>query len=138
MDDKQMTGRTPALGQIVGIWRGFDALPTWTALAAALGGLGEALCVIRWPIGVDRPVIERAGAQAILAYGTPLTGEPAEALTPGRADAVAEAMQARTTGAPIVVEDDLRHGTGVRRIARLYLPLDETPAAVACAIVRID
>ena len=127
-------GRTALLGQMLEAWRLGGEPPTWAALRASAGGLGESLCLIRWPGGDGDPVIAEAGAQAVLAYGAPLAGQPVQALTPGRADAAGEAEQARAAGEPFTVED----AVGERRVARLYLPLAEAPPAVACAVTRID
>ncbi|CAN7494020.1 hypothetical protein LJR225_003470 [Phenylobacterium sp. LjRoot225] len=128
------TGRTALLGQLLQAWRVGGEPPTWEALRASAGGLGESLCLIRWPGADGDAVIAEAGAQAVLAYGSPLTGEPVQALTSGRRDAVEEASQARALGEPFTAEDAI----GGRRVARLYLPLDEAPPAVACAVIRID
>lgn len=131
------TGRTPLLGQLLEAWRLGGEPPTWEALRASAGGLVEALCLIRWPVADGDAVIAEAGAQAVLAYGVPLAGQPVQALTPGRADAADEADQARAMGEPFTVEDKLSGGE-VRRVARLYLPLAGNPSAIACAIIRID
>lgn len=132
MDETQVQGRTPLLGQVLTIWRGCGGSPTWTDLTAALGGLAESLCLVRWR-DEFQAVIEVAGAQAVLVYGMPLAGRPANALT-GRRQGEDEACQARDAGGPLTVEG----GVDGRRIARLYLPLLETPPAIACAVVRID
>jgi hypothetical protein len=130
-------GRTALLGQMLEAWRLGGEPPTWEALRASAGGLGEALCLIQWPGGDGDAVIAEAGAQAVLAYGAPLAGQPLQVLTPGRADAADEADQARALGEPFTVEDELNAG-GARRIARQYLPLAGNPSAVACTIVRIE
>ena len=138
MDRDKMIGRTPILGQMLETWRLFASPPTWDALAQTLGGLAESACLICWAKDANAPVIEQAGAQAVLAYGTMLAGAPADILTAGRADATGEAAQALRTGQPFTVEDTIGEGSATRRIARLYLPLDATAPAVACGIVRID
>jgi len=136
MDSDMTTGRTPALGQMITAWRQFGEPPSWNALSHELGGLAESVCLIRLSGGAS--VIEWAGAQAVLALGTVLAGAPADALTPGRADASREAAKALSAGNPLTVEDTFHAGADERRIARLYLPLSETPPAVACGVVRID
>lgn len=131
-------GRTALLGQMLAAWRRGGEPPTWEALRASAGGLGEALCLIQWPGGGDGDAaIVEAGVQAVLAYGAPLAGQPVQVLTPGRGDAADEAEQARTLSEPFTVEDALIAGVA-RRVARLYLPLAGSPSTVACAIVRID
>lgn len=136
MDSDMTTGRTPALGQMITAWRQIGEPPSWSALSGQLGGLVESVCLVRLAGGAS--VIEWAGAQAVLALGTALAGAPADALTPGRADASREAAQALSGSQPITVEDSFDAGADERRIARLYLPLNETPPAVACGVVRID
>lgn len=130
-------GRTALLGQMLEAWRKGGGPPTWEALRASAGGLGEALCLIQWPGGDGDAVIAEAGAQAVLAHGAPLAGQSVQVLTPGRSDAMDEAEQARAVGEPFTVEDGPVAGES-QRVARLYLPLAGTPSAVACAIVRID
>lgn len=138
MDEgRETTGRTPLLGQMLEAWRLGGEPPTWDALRASAGGLAEALCLIQWSGADGGAVIAEVGAQAVLAYGAPLAGKPVQVLTPGRADAADEAGQARAVGEPFTVEDELS-GDGMRRVARLYLPLAGNPSAVACAIARID
>lgn len=138
MDEDRTMGRAPVLGRMLEIWRAFDGPPTWAALARDLGGLGEAVCLIRWPVGGGEPLIELAGAQAVLAYGTPLAGEQAAILTPDRPDAAREAAVALGHRRPFTIEDDIGGGLAARRVARLYLPLGESPPAVACGVVRLD
>jgi hypothetical protein len=135
MDSDVTTGRTPALGQMISAWRQFADLPSWSALSGQLGGLTESVCLIR--LANDGVVIEHAGVQAVMAYGAPLASAPADALTPGRPDASGEAVEALSGGQPFTVEDTFGEGADERRIARLYLPLNETPPAVACGVVRI-
>jgi hypothetical protein len=130
-------GRTALLGQMLEAWRLGGEPPTWEALRASARGLAEALCLIRWSGDNGDAVIVEAGAQAVLAYGAPLAGQPVQALTPGRAEAANEAEQARALREPFTVEDALSEGEA-RRVARLYLPLAGNPSAVACIIVRID
>jgi hypothetical protein len=138
MDEDRTEGRTPVLARMLEIWRAFDGPPTWGALIRALGGLGESVCLIRWPVGGGEPRIELVGAQAVLAYGTLLAGRPADVLTPDRPDAAREAALALGDRHPITIEDDVGGGVAARRMARLYLPLDEQPPAVACGVVRLD
>lgn len=134
MGETSTNGRTPALGQILTTWEALAAPRTWAALTTALGGLAESLCVIRWMERGGAPIIDQAGAQAVLAQGTMLTGLSVDALTPGRNDGTRETSEAARLARPVTVEDTI----GDRRIARLYLPLSETPMGVACAIIRID
>lgn len=138
MDEDRTVGRAPVLGQMLATWRAFDGPPTWAALVRDLGGLGESVCLIRWPVGGGEPLIELAGAQAMLAYGTPLAGAPADILTPDRPDAAREAAVALGDQRPFAVEDDIGDGQAPRRMARLYLPLSESPPAVACGVVRLN
>lgn len=137
MDQEETTGRTPALAQLLGAWRESGDPPNWASLKVRLGGLSESVCLIRWTEG-ERAVIEEAGAQAVLAYGKPLAGASVDALTPGRSVAALEATKALESGRPFTVEDVVGAGEQARRIARFYLPLDETPPAIACGVVRID
>jgi hypothetical protein len=137
MDEGGTTGRTPLLGQVLAAWGASDGAPTWNALRVRLGGLAESVCLVTWSSSDGDAVIAQAGAQAILALGAPLAGQPVEALTPGRADAANEAARAREASQPFTVEDEVGVG-GKRRIARLYLPLNEHPPTVACAVVRVD
>lgn len=129
-----MSGRAPVLGQILSAWESLAAPRTWEALTTVLGGLAQSLCLITWRGADGLPIIEQAGAQAVMAQGTALVGCPADALTPGRGDGAREASQAAQLERPFTVEDAVND----RRIARLYLPLSGTSPAVACAVVRID
>lgn len=138
MGETSTNGRTPALGQVRAAWESLTPPRTWTALTAALGGLAESLCLIRWPDGDGSLIIDQAGAQAVLVQGTVLAGASIDALTPGRPNAAREAAQALSGGRAFTVEDEAGAGVSTRRIARLYLPLDEAPPAIACAVVRID
>jgi hypothetical protein len=137
MDSDRMAGRTPALGQMLEAWVRLAGPRTWSALKHEIGGLVESACLIRWA-DPGAPVIDEAGAQAVLAYAAALAGAPVEVLTPGRPDAAREAAAALSAGRPFTAEDDVGDGAATRRIARLYLPLDESPPAVACGVARID
>lgn len=137
MDSDTTAGRTPALGQMLDAWGRLAGPRTWTALKHELGGLAESVCLIRCA-DPEAPVIELAGAQVVLAYGIALAGASVEALTPGRPDAAREAAEALRAVRPFTAEDDVGDGVATRRIARLYLPLEEAPPAVACGAVRID
>lgn len=130
------TGRPPVLGQALDVWCACDAPPTWDELLTRLGGLAETLCLIGWTGPAGEPVIMQAGAQAIIAYGGRLVGEPVGVLTPGRDDAAREVEQVRDTRQPFTVEDQV--GGEARRVARLYLPLMGSSPTVACAVVRVD
>lgn len=138
MDEERTLGRTAVLGQMLETWGAFDRPPTWEALTRELGGLGESVCLIRWPFGGGDPLIEQAGALAVLAYGTPLAGQQAVILTSDRPEAAREAATALSDRRPFTVEDDVGDGLAARRVARLYLPLSESPPAVACGVVRLD
>lgn len=129
-----MSGRAPVLGQILSAWESLDAPRTWDALTTVLDGLAESLCLITWQASDGLPIIEQAGVQAVMAQGRALVGCSPDALTPGRGDGACEATQAVQLKRPFTVEESVND----RRIARLYLPLDGTLPAVACAVVRID
>jgi hypothetical protein len=137
MDSDMTRGRTPALGQMLDAWSRVTRPRTWTALKHELGGLAESACLVRWA-EPEAPVIEQAGAQAVLAYGTELTGSPIGVLTPGRPGAAEEAAEGLHAGRPFTIEDSLGAGETMRRIARLWLPLSETPPAIACGVFRLD
>jgi hypothetical protein len=132
METDRTMGRTPALGQVLDAWRRAGDPPTWDALCVELGPFMEAVCLLRWSDGADDPVIESAGAQAVLACGAALSGRPASTLG---ADAPREAAQARDAERPFTVQETIHDQGGVRRLARLYLPL-AGPSMVACAVVR--
>src|ERR1700683_3263300 len=112
MDSDMTTGRTPALGQMITAWRRIGEPPSWNALSHELGGLAESVCLVR--LSGDASVIEWAGAQAVLALGTVLAGAPADALTPGRADASREAAQALNAGTPLTGADPFHAGADGR------------------------
>lgn len=133
-DEIPTNGRTPVLGQILSAWEELDAPRTWGALTTVLDGLAESLCLITWQGSKSVPIIEQAGAQAVMAQGDRLARYSVDVLTPGRSDGTREAAQAARLGRPLTVEDAVHD----RRIARLYLPLDGTSPVVACAVVRID
>lgn len=133
-DETPTNGRTPVLGQILCAWESLDAPRTWDALTTVLDGLAESLCLITWQASNGLPIIEQAGVQAVMVQGAALVGCSPDMLTPGRGDGVREASQAARMERPFTVEDAVND----RRIARLYLPLDEISPAVACAVVRID
>ncbi len=133
-DETTTNGRTPVLGQIRSAWEELEAPRTWDALTTVLDGLAESLCLITWQGSEGVPIIEQAGAQAVMAHGARLAGCSVDALTPGRSDGTRESAQAARLGRPFTAEDAVHE----RRIARLYLPLEGSSPAVACAVIRID
>lgn len=133
-EEAPTNGRTPVLGQILSGWESLGVPRTWDALTTVLGGSAESLCLITWQGCEGLPIIEQAGAQAVIAQGATLAGCLVDALTPGRSEGTREVLQAAQSGRPFTVED-AAHG---RRIARLYLPLEGSSPAVACALIRID